>query len=765
MAAKSPMSPSNRIPCFALVLALLWGAAAVAAQAPPARPAASEPEPVASPEIKNPAVEAILETKPKTPSELLRAAKALADLGRADLAKQHLKQILDAKLTAAQWTALAGEFGSGIFMTLASRDNLAPEATELSKAVFEAAQSQRTDPERIASWIRQLQDSSADARFQALQGLLAAREAAVGPLVAVLADGSRSSEHANVQAALVHFGRDAVAPLLGVLQSPEPAVKTTAIQALTAVNSPQAPIWFLAPATAAGTDPAVREAAREGLAKLRGQVPTAAEAVQLLVQQARRYQERQEPLTETLPGETELWSWDAEHQAPTLWKGSVAEASRRLALWLAREARSIAPQDETVQVLYLMALLEEARHQQGLDQPLDLSPGTAAAEVAAAGPSVVEKVLRLALDTHHAAAATAAATLLGDLGHSESLLYQGSEPATLVRALRQPERRLRLAAAAAILKLAPVQPFPGSSHLPETLTFLAATRGEPRALVATPTSAEAMRLSGFLGRLGYQVDIAMNGDQAMRLALASPDYVLVYLDATLDRPPLPLLLQQLRHDCRTALLPVAVFAREGEGRRAEHLVRQDSLALAFPRPHDVETVRWQVDQLLALAGREAVAPPERQQQAALALDLLLLMTTDPQQEFYRLKGAEASALTALYVPTLTVPAATFLGALGTAESQQALVELASRGTQPLEVRQAALAAFRQAVQKHGLMLTSEEIRRQYTRYNESEGMDAPSRRVLGLILDCLEAPTRTPTGAEPAPAASHEPTTELGKDG
>lgn len=757
------MFPNNRIPCFAVLLALIWGATAFAQHsAVPARPTATseaeELKRVLNQEAKNPAVEAVLETKPKTPSEQLRAAKALADLERPDLARQFLKQILDANLDAAQLTSLATEFGAGVFVHLASRKELAPEAPQLSQAILQAARSQAIAPEHIATLIQQLHDSSADVRFQALEGLRSAREAAVGPLVAVLADPARSAEHAQVRAALVHIGPDAVPPLVGVLQSPDPALKTAVLQVLADLKSRPAMVWFLAPATAAESDPALRNAAREGLKKLMGQDPTPPEAVQLLAKQAQRYWERQEPLPETLPGQTELWSWEPEKQTPAVWQGSVAEASRRLATWLARDAHAIDPQNEAITILYLATLLEEARYAHGLDQPLEQGPGTAAAEVAAAGPEVVEKVLRLALDTNHAAAATAAATLLGELGHSEKLLYQGAEPAPLVRALRHPDRRLRLAATAAILKLAPVQPFPGSSRIPETLTFLASTHGTPRAVVATPTSAEALRIGGYLEGLGYQVDTATNGDQALRLAMASPDQVFVYLDSTLDNPPLHLVLQQLRHDCRTALLPVGVFARDGQGARADHLIRQDPLALSFPRPHDLETMRWQVDELLALRAAEAVALPERQRQAALAWDLLLMMTSAPQQEFYRLKGAESAALTALYVPALSVRAASFLGALGTAEGQKALVDLASRSAQPLEVRQAALAAFRQAVQKYGVMLTSQEILRQYTHYNESTALDAPTRQVLGLILDCIEAPTRTPTGAEgAAPAAGSEP--------
>jgi hypothetical protein len=65
----------------------------------------------------------------------------------------------------------------------------------------------------------------------------------------------------------------------------------------------------------------------------------------------------------------------------------------------------------------------------------------------------------------------------------------------------------------------------------------------------------------------------------------------------------------------------------------------------------------------------------------------------------------------------------------------------------LPARQAAVAAFREAVQRCGLLLTTGEIQRQYDRYNQSAREDPATQKVLGLILDCIEAPTQTPKQA------------------
>ena len=73
------------------------------------------------PPVDEPAVAAILATKPATPAEWARTAKILADLERPDLAKTFLQKVLDAKLDDKQLAALADEFGSSMFTGMSAR--------------------------------------------------------------------------------------------------------------------------------------------------------------------------------------------------------------------------------------------------------------------------------------------------------------------------------------------------------------------------------------------------------------------------------------------------------------------------------------------------------------------------------------------------------------------------------------------------------------------------------------------------------------------
>ena len=72
----------------------------------------------------------------------------------------------------------------------------------------------------------------------------------------------------------------------------------------------------------------------------------------------------------------------------------------------------------------------------------------------------------------------------------------------------------------------------------------------------------------------------------------------------------------------------------------------------------------------------------------------------------------------------------------------ALVDAASRSTQPLEIRQAAAGAFAHSVHRFGLRLAPSEVLRQYDRYNQSATLDKPTQQLLAQILDAIEGPTR-----------------------
>jgi hypothetical protein len=736
------MEQRNRTPSL-LLICFLASSVAVPAWAqqpgPGPGPAAARPE-QQPPEPEDPAVAAVLSRKAATPPEWARAAKDLAELGRPDLGRQFLKQMIDAKLSDQQLADLADQFGTGMLLSMATREEMLPEARQLADAILAAVNRSLQDPARIAELIGQLQDPSAQQRLRALTDLGQAGSAAVGPLVAVLTEQGRAAEHAAVRAALAELRSDAVDPLVGLLEASNPRLVTEAIRILAQMGAKQAGIYLLRPCCSQTSEPEVRATAAAALKAWYGSTPTKPEALRLLRERAKAYFDHKQPIKGGVDGRVQLWRWDENNKQCVPKSYPADEAACAMAARLARDAYALAKEDPQIRLLYLTTMLEEAAYEAGLDEPLPDGQGTATAKAADFGAGVIEDLLQHAIAGDHVPAATAAARILGRIGTADELLRQAAQPAPLVRAARHPDRRLRMAATDAVIRLQPAGPFPGSSYIPQSLAFFAASSGTRRALVAGPSTEDSRRLAGWLAGLGFEVDTAVTGRELGRLASQKPDYELALIDAAIDRPPVDFLLQQLRHDCRSATLRVGLIARSGQLGRADRVARRDPLALAFSRPHSDESFAWQIEQLRALEPRALVDHAQRQRQAAEALDRLVELSSTAGK-LYDMHRTQDAVLAALYTPGLSSKAAAVLGNLRTPESQRVLVELASRPTQPVEVRQAAAKAFRRNTQAGGILLTTGQILRQYERYNQSQNLDSATQQILGLILDCIEAPT------------------------
>lgn len=717
-----------------------------AKKADAAKPAAKF-DPDKLPLKPSPAVDAVLESKPATPPEMVQAASTLSMLGRADLAKQFLARVLQAKPDDAQMAAILDRFSSGFFLEMAANQELLPESRQLADAVFAGASRFRGDPQRIATLISQLQDNSAQTRYQAMLSLLNTGPLAVEPLLSVLANPARAVEYANVRTVLAQFKTEALGPLVATLEAPDAALVVQAIAVLVEMNARGASLYLLAPLYAPDTPAAVRQAAQSALEQLSGKVPLRVEAGEHLLARAEEYYEHRQPAGAVIEGRVEFWRWDPVKRRAVAKSLLPEDADLATAARLARQAYAILPEDPLVRRLFVAALLDAAVYEAGLDAPLPDGPGTPAGLAAGFDVKSLEEVLRFTVLGGHPAAATAVVRILGRKATWDQLLNSGEHFTPLVQAARHGDRRLRLAALEAIVRLRPQQGFAGSSQVPEALAFFTATTGNRRVLVGGTSAEKALQSAGGLMASGFQIDVAPNGRETLRQALACPDYEFALIDVTIGDPTADLLLQYLRRDQRTADLPVGLVARDGFWERTEQLSRRTPLVTAVWRAHDAKAIQWQAGQLAAMAGRDATPFAVRQAQSVFAMQLLAELA-HAEGRFYDLRRIQPQALAGLGNPTLVDRAIAVAEALGTPESQRALVELASSHAEAIKVRQAAAAAFDVSIQHHGILLTTVEILRQYERYNQSEKHDRPTQLVLGAVLDSIEAPSKKLSAAK-----------------
>jgi CheY-like chemotaxis protein len=642
---------------------------------------------------------------------------------------------------------LGRKFGTAEFLGLALEPALAPDGKALADKVLGATRRVLRDPMRLAGLVDRLKSPAAADRIAATAELSFSGDAAVNALLTVMADAGRAAEHANVRTALVDLGSHSVGPLTGALETADQGLKAQVIEVLYRLDAHDASIYLLAPSVEDKADPKVQATAQAVLKRWLGAAPTREQAVATLAKDARYYFGGGQVKPPDFEGNVRLWHWDAQAHQAVQRTYKAADASLALATRLSADWLALEPSNEEARRIYLTSLLQVAAYQNGLGKPLPAGDGTARDRAASLGAPAIEDVLIHSMEGGQFPAAAAAARLLGEIGKEDLLQAKSGKPAALVRAVSHPDARVRFAAVEAITKLSPTKPFASLHTVPQTLAFFASSTGSLKALVADSHAQEAQRMAGLLTELGYEGEIVTSARQMLRRAMASPDIALVLFNTSLPYADADLLLQELRHDSRTALVPVGFLSLGNDLKRLERLTKKYPRTAVFVRTQNVPDMQLQVNRLLEPVGRDFLTLEERQHHAKQSL--VLLARLSGEGSFYDVKVHERLLEPAMFVPELSPHGSEVLANLGTPYAQRTLINVASTLTLPLEARQAAAAAFVRSVPQHGLQLTRDEIVRQYDRYNASRSADEATQDALASILDAMEALRKKPAEKNP----------------
>ncbi len=713
-----------------------FGAPAPRAGAPVA-PAAGAPIDTTKPEPLP--IQILRDANLTAPAELIRAAQAMLQFGRPDESKRYLARLLAAKPADEALAPLVTAFGDFLFEVARAKD-AQPEGQQVADMIFAAAQRVAQNLDRINALIPQLSAEVLTDRQDALGQLSRGGPTIVTPLLRVLADAAREKEHPYLRAALAHLAVDTEGPLLGALEAPNDYLRAQVIAVLGRMGSRRAMVHLVRPAIDPASPEAVRAAASAALVRIIGAVPDRYEAEKYLYQETHRLLQGELPYRPDAEDRVELWSWDEGQRAVVARKLPKHDAALLLAARVASDLYGLKAGDNAAQRLMLLTNLELAKVLEGLDRPLPIEVGSAGAAAMAAGPRIVNQVLADALEQQRIAAAVAAAEVLEKIGDA-AVLSTANGPSPLADAMRHPDRRVRLAAALAAVKLAPAASFPGASRVSQTLGWFAATGGSDLVLVGHPRGEDAQSLVGFMMGLGRDGQAAYVGRALVDVAVTNPDVEFVLISDAIDLPPVQELVQWLRRDYRTAHIPVGVMSRGELLDRTRFAFADDLYTTVFPRLHSLDVAAMQVARLDKIAGRHRVSRDERTSQARAALAALATLARSPSNfARHELLRQEPALVRALSNPSLTVGAGEVLALFGSPTAQSALIDFASQNTRPLAERRAAAAAFAAAVKARGLLLTQGQIAAQYARYNASETLDAETQAVLGSILDAVEAP-------------------------
>ena len=683
-------------------------------------------------------IELLRRSNPATPQRLLEAAQAAFRFGRPDEAKVYLAKFLADKPGDEILAAIAKNH-TEFLLQLSTQADLQPEGKQTADALFAASERVLANPETIQDLIAQLSSPELTARQLALERLELAQNAAINPLLRVLADKTRAAEHPHVRSALVALSPLTEEPLIAALETSDVDLKMQVIAMLARMKSRKAAVWLLRPALDASAPPGVRELASAALKRIFGAAPDLYEAERYLRLELDRFQSGNLRKVSNPFDQVPVWQWNAaKHEVVP-----VTLPRRAAGDWLAARAAldlaALKPTDPEARQSMLLANLELAKMMGGLDSPLSTDPGSIGAVGLSAGPKALSSVLVDALRIGRLPAAMGAAELLGQTG-DPGILRTGSSASPLAEAMLSSDRRVRLAAALAAVKLAPGDPFTGAGRIAEVLAWLVPTRGENLVLVGHPRGEDAQILVTFAQSLGFAGDAAYTGRVLTERAFANPDVAIILLSDAIDSPPVEELVQWLRRDYRTARIPIGVMARSERWQQLAESLAGDPLTTVFPRIHSLEVAEREFQRLKALAGPGWVEPQQRLHHAQVALEAMNLLASDPAAVLrYDLLRHEPVLTAALGQPSLMSPAAEILAKFGTPAAQLALVEAASQNHRPLVERQLAAASLTASIKSRGVLLTQSQIARQYDRYNSSAALDRSTQDLLGSLLDTIES--------------------------
>lgn len=679
---------------------------------------------------RSPAVAALLEMPREKPEEQLTAIFTLIDLGELEVAAALWKSFAHVELDDAQRADLAARFGTARLLQLARNPQLAPGAgvRGFVDSCLEAAAQVAHDPRRLAKLIADLNDPSPEVRKAARVDLAATSTDGAVACLEALAQTEAKSVRARLMLALSDMRPEIDPLLLAVLAEGNGNLRRDVTELAGHTQMFEATAW-LASSAVSDPDQAITTAARAALAKLNLPMPTSAEVRKLILDEIGRLKKGIAPNRRPQAVVDTWWSFDADAQRLVGEERSIQ--SRRL-LAIARLTRlltSLPGASETDHQIGLLYAIE-ASHELGDNEPLALQP------IDRWTTQQLCVALKRAMDDDLIVAATALIDQFGKRADIEALAARKGRPSTLTTTLTHPDRELRFAALQAVMKISPTQTFAGASNVPKCLWQFVGGAGQAQAIAASSVAERANDWAGRLRGLGYDATSAGSGRQATRTALNSPRLALILVDSDIGRPLLREVIYQLRTNEQISHTPMAVLSSLANLERAQRIAADDRFLIALARPHGDVAFHKVVDDLVQISSAN-FSPQRRTEQAAQALEWIarLLENGHPYDEL--LRGASGVEET-LYLPSLGEPSLRVLSLLGTAGSQQTLVDLANNESLPIEMRRMAAASLTQSVQRVGRLLTASEIATQYDRYNASETADRETQQVLGAVLDVLE---------------------------
>jgi hypothetical protein len=699
-------------------------------------------------------LESIRNTNPTTPQDLATALQATMDIEAYDHAKYLLSRLIDQRLDSAALFKLRQNTGSDLFLRINNLDAVQPEGQLFARAVFQASRAEAISSERLDGLIKKLSDPSLQVRSQAFRELSRTGQPAAAAMLNVFADYERQEEFLSVREGLRMVGDAAIGPMLGACKAGPMQVRYEALTALSRIKTPEAYDAAVAAYYSPQTHNLIREGIALGLEETYGQIPGEAEALNLVSERAHAFAKGRRRSGDDIRLDLTnpyvvVWRWNEQTRLLESRNVAPSTASRLIAFDRAGDLYQWKPDRPEYRQFYLLSYLDAEKRLVGPEQSLKLEGISEA--FPGIGPDEVDQTIAKAVNLDMIPAAAGGCDLLAHLATPEWLVSSSNAQSGLLRAIQSGDRHLQFAAFRTYVELDPQKAYFGNSYVVSFAVYLSGYGDRPSGLVGHPQIEVAQDLAVSMSPAGIDGRAVTNGRDFLREATSDANVRYLFVSENMTRSGFIEFVQQLRSDWRTKRMPIGILTSANDLAPLQRVADRDPLTIVLPITLDAQLIALQIERLRELEPVWLLSNTTAQFQSAYAVNWLKRITSDRQTyRFFEISGHYEALQGLLQNPMHTADAIEILGNIGTPQAQRQLVDYASQIVAPLEYRQQAVAAFEKAVSARGLLLTTEDIRLQYTRFDASSREPGESQRVLGSLLDFLENRAKT-SGMDPQP--------------
>jgi hypothetical protein len=700
--------------------------------------------------------------RPETPLEFWKAMNFEIEVGKYEIAAQHLKGFLALEPKDDDLLGLEKKEGMSAFLRLRN----IPKWSDTPKVEREARKNVETlieqvttilkkhlsDPLRIAKYAANLSATPGE-RSYAINELRRSGALAMPELIRILQKslgegGQVEPGHVAVISALPRLKDDTVAPLLAALDMSDSLIQEELIDALQqredfiglarrAQTDPRPSLYYLAGSPR--SPERLKKKAREALSLIEGvnidRVPNARTE---LVAAAERYYTHKVKFFD--PNAVTLWRWDGKGLVMETVKSARAE--EHYGLRYARWALDLDPTYERAQVVFLSLAVEHALDQGGLDKPLAESAPKVKELLATVNPDLLIAALDKGLSERRLGVVLGLTRALGEQADAKAARPQSQGQPVLVKAMSYPDRRVQYAAADALLRIGGRPAAQSSGRVVDVLRRAATLDAKPRALVADFNKQRGEAVGNVIKEVGFDPVIVQTGRQLMdRLKLAG-DIDVMLIDHQIFQPEVADLLASLRADPDWAAVPIIItIPPTSKGvRPPETVLRLTRLAGKY---RNVTSVPATLDPdvlkpLLTVQIMEAMGQPlteaERKTTALEAMTWLKRLGAG-EVPGYNIEPAEDAILRSIKSEELGKTAIEAASHLPTRTAQRELAAMVTNDNLLPEYRTLAAAALNRSLQRLSPVLSRKQVADLQALFKATD--DAKLKANLATVLGSL----------------------------